>query len=435
MSCVGEEDLQQQLRSRQAELRVHHHNALYLVVALLMIFLTLMVALQPLYLHQVFKLARDNAGFINANVQAITELLDLLVVGYLGHLSDRLGRIPLLVYGFLLAGTMALLAPFDREIAAFLGVNALLVFYLVRILVSLGGTAAWPQVAALTGDYTQPGERHRMLANVGFMMAFGVTLVYAVLMQLPQQIGVVMTMELAALIAFAGAWLSRGTLVEVAAPRGHHKFPLRLVWDLFRREQRLRLSFLSAFTSRNDMVIIGLFMMTWFIYFTDLVDGMSHTQAASRAGLVIGLLGVVVLVSIPIWGRVIERLGQVFSIAIGLFLSGFGFVSLGLIIDPFSWWIAVPVFLIGVGQAGCLLVPQLLALDIAPVKIRGSVLGAFNTVGCIGVIFFLQVGGILFDWIGPTAPFVFTGIANLLLVGYALLILKTPEASRTESIV
>jgi hypothetical protein len=40
------------------------------------------------------------------------------------------------------------------------------------------------------------------------------------------------------------------------------------------------------------------------------------------------------------------------------------------------------------------------------------------------VIFFLQVGGILFDWIGPTAPFIFTGVVNLLLFGYALAVMK-----------
>ncbi|MBF0213556.1 MAG: MFS transporter [Magnetococcales bacterium] len=410
------------------DLQGYHHNALYLIVAIVMIFLTMVLALQPLYLSRVLGLARENAGFVNANIQAITELVDLLFVGYLGYISDRIGRIPLIVYGFLLAGITALVAPFDREIGAMLGLNALVIFYVVRVLMSLGGTLIWPQIATLTGDYTRQDDRPLLLANVGFMMAFGVTIVYAVFMQLPEQIGVTMTMWLAALFALTGAWLARKLLVEMVQPKMvDRSFPFRDVWALVKREQGLRLSFLSAFTARNDMVLVGLFLMTWFIYFADLLDNTSHEQAASRAGLVIGLLGFVVLVSIPIWGRVTARTGRIPAIVIGLLISGIGFASMGLILNPFSWWIFLPVAIIGVGQAGCVLVPQTLALDLAPEEIRGSVLGVFNTVGCFGVIFFLQVGGILFDWLGPTVPFMFMGIVNLALFGYALSVMKVVQ--------
>ncbi|MBF0110517.1 MAG: MFS transporter [Magnetococcales bacterium] len=416
------------------ELERHHHNALYLVVALVMIFLTLVMALQPLYLSQVLGLARDNAGFVNANIQVITELVDLLFVGYLGYISDRIGRIPLMIYGFLLAGVTAFLAPFDIEIGAFLGISALVVFYVVRILMSLGGTLIWPQVATLAGDYTRPDDRPKFLANVGFMMAFGITLVYAVLMQMPEQIGITPTMWLAGLIALAGAWLAKNLLVDTTQHleviRG--PFPFKQIWELVKQEEGLRLSFLSAFTARNDMVIIGLFLMTWYVYFADLLEGITHTQSASRAGIVIGLVGVVVLIAIPFWGRLTLRIGRVSAIAFGLLLSAIGFTSMGLILNPYSWWILVPVTIIGVGQAGCILVPQTLALDLAPESIRGSVLGVFNTVGCFGVIFFLQIGGILFDWIGPTAPFVFTGIINLALFLYAMLVMK--KSSKGHSV-
>ncbi|MBF0164563.1 MAG: MFS transporter [Magnetococcales bacterium] len=414
------------------DLEGYHHNALYLIVAIVMIFLTMVLALQPLYLSRVLGLTRENAGFVNANIQAITELVDLLFVGYLGYISDRIGRIPLIVYGFLLAGFTALLAPFDQEIGAMLGFNALVIFYLVRVLMSLGGTLIWPQIATLTGDYTRQEDRPLLLANVGFMMAFGVTIVYAVFMQLPEQIGVTMTMWLAGLFALAGAWLAKKLLVEMVQPKiVDRSFPFRDVWALVKRERGLRLSFLSAFTARNDMVLVGLFLMTWFIYFADMLHNTSHEQAASRAGIVIGALGLVVLISIPIWGRVTARIGRIPAVVIGLLISGVGFAAMGLIFNPFSWWILVPVTIIGVGQAGCVLVPQTLAMDLAPEEIRGSVLGVFNTVGCFGVIFFLQVGGILFDWLGPTVPFIFMGIVNLLLFGYALTVMKAAPAEKS----
>jgi MFS family permease len=149
-----------------------------------------------------------------------------------------------------------------------------------------------------------------------------------------------------------------------------------------------------------------------------------HAEAAGRAGLVIGLIGLSALVSIPAWGTVIEKYGRVPAIIMGLAISGIGFFSFGFIVNPFGWQILIPAVLTGLGQAGCLLAPQTLTIDLAPENIRGSVLGAFNTVGCIGIIFFLQAGGFLFDWWGPPAPFLFTGFANLLVMIYGLYILR-----------
>ncbi|MBF0357292.1 MAG: MFS transporter [Magnetococcales bacterium] len=408
----------------RATVQERHWNTLFLVVALSMIFMTLVLAIQPLFLRSL-GLARENAGFVNANIQVITEVVDLLFVGYLGYLSDRFGRTPLMVYGFVLAGVTALLTPFSKEIAAMVGLNGVAVFYVARSVMSIGTTAVWPQVATLTGDYTDKKSRPKLLAKVGFMMAFGATLVYAVLMQLPKHSGIVTVMLLPVVVAFAGAWLSRDFLIEVAPKLKQESFPFQDVKDLLKKERRLRLSFFAAFSSRNDMVIVGLFLMTWFIYYSDLLNDVSHAQAAGRAGLVIGFVGLVVLVTIPIWGWAIARFGRVSALVAGLMLSGIGFTAIGLVYNPMSWWIMLPAAFVGTGQAGCLLAPQTLALDLAPDKIRGSVMGAFNTVGCIGVIFFLQIGGFLFDWISPTAPFIFTGIANFVIMLYGFSILKS----------
>ncbi len=421
----------------QQPLEAHHHNALYLVVAVVMILMTMIVALQPLYLSEVLGLARDNAGFVNANIQVISEVLDLLLVGYLGYLSDRVGRIPLLVYGFLFTGVMALFAPFEKEIAFALGLGSLLVFYVIRILMSLGTTLIWPQVIALAGDYGSNRDPTRLVRNVGFMMAFGVSLVYAVFMQIPNYVGLRAIMVMIAVVAFVGAWLARNLLVEASAARQketQQEFPLSLLWNLLRQDKKLALSFLTAFTSRNDMVVVGLFLMTWFIYFADLVPGMDRIHAASQAGIVIGFMGGMVLVAIPFWGKVIERYGTVAAMAMALLLTGCGFAAIGLILNPLGWWILLPISLVGVGQAGSILASQIVVLDSAPQGIRGTALGVFNTVGCIGVVFFLQVGGVLFDWIGPTAPFTLVGIANLITFSYALLVMKQVSGKKSSDV-
>lgn len=64
---------------------IHHHNrnGLYLLASITMIFMTLAIAIQPLYLRNVIGIPFENAGAINANIQVVTELLDLLLIGYL----------------------------------------------------------------------------------------------------------------------------------------------------------------------------------------------------------------------------------------------------------------------------------------------------------------------------------------------------------------
>ena len=183
------------------------------------------------------------------------------------------------------------------------------------------------------------------------------------------------------------------------------------------------MSFASAFLARSDLVIIGMFLMLWFIYFAD-ITGVKQEDAAAHGGALIGYTGLVVLIAVSFWGRVIKIFGRIQSLLAGLLLSGVGFLLMGVIVNPYDWYILVPTTLIAVGQAGCLVVPQVMTIDLAPKTIRGSVLGVFNVVGGIGIAFFVQIGGVLYDKVGPHAPFVFIGIVNMVLVCYAAWVLR-----------
>ncbi|HIJ63839.1 MAG TPA: MFS transporter, partial [Rhodospirillaceae bacterium] len=236
---------------RPRAIHSHERNALYLLSALCMVFMTLVVAIQPLFLRNVLNISFSTAGAINANVQVVTEVLDLFVFAYMGYLSDRLGRVRIIVAGFLVAAAGALLAPFSPLIG---GTGALAVYYLSRVIMSLGTGAVWPQLSALAGDFSDEANRARLMSNTALMMAFGVTLVYAVLMQIPRHIGITGTMLMTAAIAGVAAWLSRKFLVDVAPRTAETSVPWRRIWVLVRDEPRLRLAFASSFFARSDMV-------------------------------------------------------------------------------------------------------------------------------------------------------------------------------------
>ena len=407
-----------------ASVENHHRNTLYLLAALCMIFMTMVLALQPIFLRTVLGVGLQDAGKINANIQVVTEILDLMIVGYLGHLSDKIGRVKVVVFGFIVAGAAAFLIPFSLEIGMWLGVGGLAIFYLMRVMMSLGTTAVWPQLAAVTGDFSSEKDRAGLTAKTAFMMAFGATLVYAVFMQIPKYSGLISAMLLVSIVALAGAWIANHYLIDKGERFEGENIPWKDVAALLKQDSRLRLTFLSAFTARYDMVLIGLFLMLWFIYFADVV-GISMEEAVAQAGILIGFIGLVILIAIPVWGYFIQRYGRITAIVLGLGLSGIGFVSMGFVVNPYEPGIYIPATFIAIGQAGTLLAPQILTIDLAPPSIRGLVLGGFNFVGGVGMIFFVQVGGFLFDSLGPYGPFVFTGMGNMLIMIYALWIFKT----------
>ncbi len=404
-------------------------NALYLIAAVAMVFMTMATAVQPLFLRNVLGIAFDRAGAINANVQVVTEVLTLAVIGYLGFLSDRYGRVPIITGGFLVGMVGGVLAAFSLPLGTLFGIGGIAFYYIARVIMSLGTAAVWPQLATLAGDHTGHDDRARRISHAAFMMAFGSTLVFAVLMQIPKNIGIVPMMLFNAAIGVVGAALAWRLLADVAPKQTDRYLPWRRIRDLLIREPRLRVAFVAGLFSRTDIILVGLFYMLWTIYFADLV-GKTQVEAAAHAGKMIGIMGLLVVATILLWGRVVQRLGRVKAIIAGMAISGTGFVLMGFAVNPYDWYVYVPIVLIAIGQGGVLLAPEILALDLTPEDLRGSMMGALNIVGGIGLVLVLQVGGYLFDAVGPYAPFIFTGIGNFLVLIYTLGIMRFNDTAR-----
>jgi len=55
-------------------------------------------------------------------------------------------------------------------------------------------------------------------------------------------------------------------------------------------------------------------------------------------------------------------------------------------------------------------------MDASPITLMGAVMGGLSTMQPIGILFFLALGGVLYDGIGPGAAFALKGIASIALV-------------------
>ncbi len=393
-------------------------NAMYLVAALAMIFMTLAIALQPLYLRKVLGVSLDSAGMINANVEVVAELLTLLVIGSLGTLSDRIGRVCILVAGFSIGSLAALLSSFSLQLGALFGLGGITFYYLSRVAMSLGTCVVSPQLTTLAGDFTNYSDRARRISNVTSMTAFGGALVFAVLMQVPRHTGVVPVMVLNAGLGAVAAALAWCLLADVAPKRTETALPWRDVLGLLKQLPRLRVAFVTALFSRSNVAIISFFYMLWSIYFADLA-GRSQEMAAAQAGSFIGIAGLLLVITSIGWGVAVERLGRLNAIVAGMAVSGLGFGLMTLVVDPCHWLVLVPMTLIALGQAGALLAPDLIAFDLTPRDLRGSVIGALNVTSGIGMIVTLELGGWLFDTVGPYGPFLLVGCGNLAVAVFA----------------
>lgn len=398
-------------------------NTFYLIAALTMIFMTLATALQPLFLRKVLGVSLGSAGMINANVEVVAELLTLAVIGSLGVLSDRIGRVRILAGGFAVGAAGGVLAAFSPQAGAVLGIGGITFYFFTRVAMALGTCAVWPQLTTLAGDFTTRDDRARRISNVTSMMAFGSALVFAVLMQIPKHAGVVPVMLFNAALGALGAWLAWRLLADVAPRWTGPAVPWQQIGALLRREPRLRVAFATALFSRCDVAVVSLFYMLWSIYFADLV-GKSQELAAAHAGTIIGAAGLLLVATSIGWGVAVDKLGRLNAIIFGMGLSGTGFALMSLVISPFHLGVLLPMALISLGQAGALLAPDLIAFDVTPRDMRGAVIGALNVTSGIGMIVALEIGGWLFDSVGPYGPFALVGFGNLVVMAYAFVVAR-----------
>ena len=92
-------------------------NVIYLLVAAGALMAALSVAIQPLLLDQIFGIAFEKEGAINADIEVVAEIISIICVGWFGLMSDRVGRVRIIAFGFLTlaAGAAAVTTIFNKS--------------------------------------------------------------------------------------------------------------------------------------------------------------------------------------------------------------------------------------------------------------------------------------------------------------------------------
>ena len=368
----------------------------------------MVVNILPLFLYNVLGVGTGVIGLIEGIAEATASLLKV----FSGWMSDRLGsRKWIAVAGY---GLSALTKPFFYVASSWAAVLA------VRWADRVGKGIRTAPRDALVADSIDESQRglafgfHRAAdtggAVVGLLIALGIVwAAQSAAMDLGQ--GTFKVIVLASLIPAALAVLSLAIGAREVPVDGKRRRPA----ITFKGLGKPFLVFL---------VIVGLFDLG------NSSDAFLVLRAQERGLSVVGILGMLItfnlvytLVSTPA-GSLSDRVGRR-KVIIGGWLA-YAVIYLGFALAEAGWQVWMLYAMYGVYYGLAYGTAKAMVADLVPAELRGTAYGTYNaTLGLLDLPASL-IAGLLWQAIGPSAPFLFG--AGMALIAAVLLILWRPRA-------
>lgn len=399
------------------ELKGSHFFNLYLATLCIACLMAIPAVIQPAYLKEVITIPKEQAGSINSGLQNMSQIATLLFVGIIGILSDRIGRRILVALGFVFCWIFFIVYGYTQEIALAFGITSVggqvFIAYIIRFFIGVGIVLSFPQTTTMVADYTTPRDRGKGMALHGAMMGLGSLLVFGIMVQLARKTGLMSLFYMSGALGFLGflvAWF--GTVDRLPKEKAQ-KTGIKVIYQEVSKSLALKVGYIVTIITRGDIAIVATFIILWMVYMAD-SEGITAVKATARGGLVMMVTSLVTLIAYPILGILTDRVGRIPVIIAGLLVSGGAFCLMAITKNPFAPVVYLYASLICVGFSGVAVASTTLTADASPKQLLGSILGGFNTMQPIGILFFLQVGGYLFDKWGYWGPFALKGIVSIL---------------------
>ena len=372
--------------------------------------------------------AQNQLGASAMQITVLTSIFftaQFFAAPWLGRMSDRVGRRPVLIFsqiGTLTALLMNALAP------------TLFFLYLSRVIDGItGGNITVAQ--AYLSDVTEEKQRTRGMGLISAAFSLGFIFGPAFGGLLAAQFGPRVPFFAAAFFSLATILLTTFLLPESLTPeRRKHDHaaaqltPKRSQWELM-RVPGVALLLLIAFGTQFSFFSFQTIYVLWSEQL--IFPGQSQafvTQAISIILTFIGIFGVITQVWLV--GPLVKRFGEVNLVTVGNAMRAVSFALLALLPVLLSVVVIIPVLSIGGGIA----LPSLIALltFAAPPNARGGVIGLNQSANALGSILGPLLAGFLFDAVSPNAPMVaaavIMGITVLVGLNLYRMPLKRPGA-------
>lgn len=421
------------------ELTRTHFFFLFFNTFIIGMFMSIPAILQPAFMGDIIKIDPAFTGSINSFLQNMSQIATLAFVAMIGSLSDKTGRKVLILLGFITLLVSFYLFKISSTIAVALGIPAdaaasicaalsfvpgraaeftsfapgLLVAYVMRFMVGIGLILAYPQFITMVGDYTSDKDRGKGMAMNGMAMGLASILVFGIFGSIMKKSGVMAGFNTAITIAGIGAVLTALFMKDRMPEKPKKKQGLKDVIPLVKESKALKAAYLCSLVTRADIVVLATYIVAWGVKIAPSL-GMESGAATAKTLLPMILMGVVSFLAFPAIGIMLDKWGRMPTILLSMLLAAVSMLLIAIAPTPFSPLVYVGAVLAGIGMSGSIAGANTLAIDAAPITMMGAIMGGLNTMQPIGILFFLGLGGVLFD-MAPGYAFALKGIATLVL--------------------
>ncbi|MFW2403951.1 MAG: MFS transporter [Gammaproteobacteria bacterium] len=388
--------------------------------------------MQPYVLTEMLRLPREVQGTVSGDLGVWQEVIALILINPFGWLSDRIGRRPLMVFGILVCGLGLCAYPFCTSVEQLTA---------ARILFAIGSACLAAMIAVVGNDYPDELSRGRMIGVGNVMNGVGVLFMTFVIAQIPSILGDrtdamtagrIMFLSAAALCFVSAIWFRAGLYggTVSAATRKPDWQSLMLSGIRAARNPRILLSYGAAFIGRADVSIKGLFISLWAVAAAP-DAGMNTADALARGGQLIGIISLIGMLWVGLFGWILDRVNRVTGLAIAMALGGIGYSSMYLVTSPLDFSMLPWFVLLSIGQVSAICASVTLVGQEAGVEERGAIISMNGFFGALGIFLAFAIGGRLFDAYGPSAPFIMVGVVQaILFVGALLIRFLSPGAAQ-----
>jgi len=397
-----------------------------------MAMISFMSFMQPYVLTELLNIPQEKQGALTGNLHAFQEILFIAAAGFVGALSDRIGRPIVYGCGFIIVALGYALYPLT---------DSIIQLYIVRALFAVGVATVAVMLSACTVDYIQERSRGRWVGMMSVFNGLGIVTMSGMLSRLPSMYenigndvitaGRYSFWTVAALCLVVGIVLVFGLYRGSGKHEDEHSDLLGKVKEGVKAgldSPRLAIAYGGAFIGRGDFAVVGTFFSLWLTQ-VGVDQGMSTADALKKAGLLFAMIQICALIWAPFMGIITDRMRRINAVALGLLIAGSGYTLMSFVPDPFGPWMYPAGVLLGMGETSVIVSVAALLGQESDRPHRGAIVGVFGLLGGLGILVTTLLGGQLFDGVGRSSPFLMMGLMNLGLMFAAIWVSKKYNSS------
>lgn len=383
--------------------------------------------LQPLILldKNYYNISQDNAGTVTSLVLIIQLAVKIIVAVPYGHLADKVGRKPVIVFSAINYLVSCFLVPFQSSI--FPG------FILAKAIFSNActGLSAIPLLADYISDESK-GKAVGFTAMLLGLAALISNLFLKALFYAGVSLGtcyiingsIVFAVLLLTCLGLKGGKYYHGNthadLPEEQRPSIREN--LRSAVEIFKQNGWLLVALVLQVLGSSDFMVFFTFMT---LYIKSLFAATTDDETEN---IVVNNLQTVVLVTSFVcnvfYGYFLDKKNKVVGMSIFALLGGASaFVFLASAHDPYAWNLVVGAIVLGATIPGLFVISTYLGIKNFPADKRGIMLSLMGIAGYFGYFILTSGGGFLYDHWRKDGPFIVC-IIILVVASMMVLIIK-----------